>query len=567
MTAAIIIKLLPFSIEKNMSEKIVLDGENLTFAQVLAVADGKPGAVRVVLSGAAKINVNRAANAVQMLLERGEIAYGITTGFGAFKDKIISREAVEKLQRNIVVSHAVGVGKPFDTRTTRAIMLIRANTLARGFSGIRLETLELLLEFLNLGIHPQIPEKGSLGASGDLAPLAHMACVLIGEGEAEFKGEILSAREILEKNSLKPVTLAAKEGLALTNGTTVMTAVGLLETAKAIRLAHLADISGCLSLEALNGTLMAFDERIHALRPHPRQIQCAKNLREILAGSEFVREFSTSNVQDAYTLRCIPQVHGACRDAVAYAEWLINLELNSVTDNPLIFVTESNEFAGLNQQEPVTEFQKITDNADNSASLINSPNLKIDVISGGNFHGEPLALAFDYLAIALSELGNISERRIMRLTDESSNAHVLPAFLTEHGGLNSGFMIVQYSAAALCTENKILAHPASVDTIPSSANVEDHVSMGATAALKLRQVAENLELILSMELFCAAQAVDFRKQQIGAEKKLGAKTQTVYDAIRRQVPFVAEDTLMYPLMRKVDEIVKSFDFDLLAEQI
>ena len=518
-----------------MSEKIVLDGENLTFAQVLAVADGAPNAPCVVLSEAAKINVNRAANAVQMLLERGEIAYGITTGFGAFKDKIISREAVEKLQRNIVVSHAVGVGKAFDIRTTRAVMLIRANTLARGFSGIRLETLELLLEFLNRGIHPCIPEKGSLGASGDLAPLAHMSCVLIGEGEAEFGGEILTAKEVLELNNLQAVTLAAKEGLALTNGTTVMTAAGLLETAKAIRLAQLADVSGCLSLEALNGTLMAFDERIHALRPHPRQIQCAKNLREILAGSEFVREFSPSNVQDAYTLRCIPQVHGACRDAVAYAEWLINLELNSVTDNPLIFCDENCE--------------------------------NINVISGGNFHGEPLALAFDYLAIALSELGNISERRIMRLTDESSNERVLPAFLTEHGGLNSGFMIVQYTAAALCTENKILAHPASVDTIPSSANVEDHVSMGATAALKLRQVAENLELILSMELFCAAQGVDFRRKQIGADKKLGAVTQTIYNAIRREVPFIEEDTLMYPLMRKVDKIVENLRFETADEPI
>jgi histidine ammonia-lyase len=508
-------------------QEIILDGENLTFEQVFAVANGKPNAPRVRLSDEAKKNVVRSANAVRKLLERGEIAYGITTGFGAFKDKIISLEEVEILQKNVVLSHAVGVGKPFDISTTRAIMLIRANTLARGFSGIRLETLELLLEFLNRGIHPVIPEKGSLGASGDLAPLAHMSLPLIGEGEAEYEGEILAARAVLEKTNLNPVTLAAKEGLALTNGTTVMTAVGLLETWKAIRLANLADIAGCLSLEALNGTIMAFDERIHALRPHPRQIQCAENLRNILQGSEFTRKFDPTNVQDAYTLRCMPQVHGACRDAVAYAEWLVQLELNSVTDNPLIFCDENCE--------------------------------KIDVISGGNFHGEPLALAFDYLAIALSELGNISERRLMRLTDEASNAHVLPAFLTEEGGLNSGFMIVQYTAAALCTENKILSHPASVDTIPTSANVEDHVSMGATSALKLRQIAENLEQILALELFTAAQGVDFRKKIIGANKKLGAKTQPIYDLIRAEVPFIEKDTVMYPHIEKVKRIIKEID--------
>ena len=506
-------------------KEIVLDGESLTFEQVLLVAYGDSGQPRVLLSDQAKTNVQRAADAVDTLLERGEIAYGITTGFGAFKDKIISLSEVEKLQRNIVVSHAVGVGDSFDTPTVRAIMLIRANTLARGFSGIRLETLELILECLNRGVHPVIPEKGSLGASGDLAPLAHFACVLIGEGEAEFHGKVLSGKEALDRAGLSPITLKAKEGLALTNGTTVMTAIGLLETARAIKLAELADLSGCLSLEALNGTLRAFDERIHKLRPHPRQIECARNLRDILDGSEFVRGFDPTNVQDAYTLRCIPQVHGACRDSVAYAEWLLKIELNAVTDNPLIF-----------------------QNDDGS----------IDVVSGGNFHGEPLALSFDYLTIALSELGNISERRIMRLTDEASNAHVLPAFLTDQGGLNSGFMIVQYTAAALCTENKVLAHPASVDTIPSSANVEDHVSMGVTAALKMRQVSRNLENILSIELFCAAQGVDFRRQRIGTDKKLGKGTAPLYDQIRATVPFIHEDTYMKPHMDRVSEIVSEF---------
>jgi len=507
-----------------MSE-IILDGESLTFEQVLAAAYDEPDNPRVSLSEKAKVNVNRSAGAVRILLERGEIAYGITTGFGAFKDKIISRAEVELLQRNIVISHAVGVGKPFDIPTTRAIILIRANTLARGFSGIRLETLELLIEFLNRGINPIIPEKGSLGASGDLAPLAHMACVLIGEGEAIYNHEKLSGKEALEKAGLEPITLAAKEGLALTNGTTIMTAVGLLETHKAKKLADIADVSGCLSLEALNGTVSAFDERIHALRPHPRQIECAKNLREILEESEFIRCFDPANCQDAYTLRCMPQVHGACRDAIAYAEWVVNIELNAVTDNPLIFCDENCQ--------------------------------NIEVISGGNFHGEPLALSMDYLAIALSELGNISERRLMRLTDEASNAHVLPAFLTENGGVNSGFMLVQYTAAALCAENKILSHPASVDTIPSSANVEDHVSMGVTSALKMRQISENLEYILALELFAAAQGIDFRRKKIGAEKNLGKGTEWLYNLIRLKVPFIEQDTYMKNYIEAVREIVLS----------
>jgi histidine ammonia-lyase len=529
---------------------IVLDGESLTFAQVVSVAYGKPNEPRVVLSGAARVKVERAARAVEILIERGEIAYGITTGFGAFKDKIISPEEVEQLQRNIVLSHAVGVGKPFDTPTVRAIMLIRANTLSRGFSGIKLTTLELLLELLNKGIHPMIPEKGSLGASGDLAPLAHMSLVLIGEGEAEFGGKHLTGKEALAEAGLQPVVLAAKEGLALTNGTTVMTAVGLLETWKAKYLADMADISGCLSLEALNGTTLAFDERIHALRPHPRQMICAENLRKILAGSEFIREFDPTNVQDAYTLRCMPQVHGACRDAIDYAIWVVTIELNAVTDNPLIFIS---------QESPGSQEQEKNPSLDSLDSM-DSPDLQIEVISGGNFHGEPLAIAFDYLAIALAELSNISERRIMRLTDEASNAHVLPAFLTEKGGLNSGFMIVQYTAAALATENKVLAHPASVDTIPSSANVEDHVSMGVTSVLKLRQVSDNLEQILALEFFSAAQGIDFRKKRIGADKSLGNGTRDVYDSIRKEVPFIEADTVMYPYFEVIKKKIQAREF-------
>ncbi|MBX7170691.1 MAG: histidine ammonia-lyase [Pyrinomonadaceae bacterium] len=504
-------------------KQIILDGENLTFEQVVEVAYGSPNNPKIILADSAKDKVNRASNAVDKLLEKGEIAYGITTGFGALKDKIIPRDQVEKLQRNILISHAVGVGKPFDVPTTRAIMLIRANTLARGFSGIRLETLELLIEFLNLGIHSVIPEKGSLGASGDLAPLAHMALPLIGEGEVIIDSERLSSADALSKFNLKPISLKAKEGLALTNGTTIMAAVGVVQTHRAQHLADLAETAGCLSLEALHGTTAAFDERIHALRPHPRQIRCAENLRRILEGSEFVRQHDPKNIQDAYTLRCMPQVYGAVRDAIDYVEWVMSNELNAVTDNPLIFFNDAGE---------------------------------PEIISGGNFHGEPLALSMDYLALALTEIGNMSERRIMRLVDADSNGHILPAFLTENGGLNSGFMIVQYTAAALASENKVLAHPASADTIPSSANVEDHVSMGVTSALKLRDVAENLENILALEFFCAAQGVDFRRKVLGADKKLGAGTQPIYDAIRAEVPFIEEDTAMKPLMDKVLAIMK-----------
>jgi histidine ammonia-lyase len=506
-------------------KEIVIDGESLTFEHVAAVAYGNAGEPRVLLSALAKKRVQRCADAVQTLIDRGEIAYGITTGFGAFKDKIISPDEAALLQKNIVLSHAVGVGDSFDTATVRAIMLIRANTLARGFSGIQVETLDLIVECLNRGVHPIIPEKGSLGASGDLAPLAHFGCMLIGEGEAEYRGEILSSAEALARAGLSPIVLAAKEGLAITNGTTVMTALGVLQTIRARKLAELADISGCLSLEALHGTITAFDARIHELRPHPRQVESARHLRAVLKDSQLCRDFDPSNVQDAYTLRCMPQVHGACRDAVAYAEWLLKIELNAVTDNPLIFINDDDS---------------------------------IEVISGGNFHGEPLALAFDYLGIALSELGNISERRIMRLTDEASNQHALPAFLTEHGGLNSGFMIVQYTAAALCTENKILAHPASVDTIPSSANVEDHVSMGATAARKLRSITNNLESILALELLCSAQGIDFRFKAAGRELRLGVGTRDIYRRIREVVPFIERDTYMKQYIDAAWNVVKDW---------
>ncbi len=499
---------------------IVLDGSSLTIEQVIAAAYGQP---EIVISESAKTTVTRCANAVQQLIARGEIAYGITTGFGAFKDRVIPPEDVKTLQRNIIVSHAVGVGDIFDIPTTRAIMLIRANTLASGHSGIRLETLQTLIDMLNRGVYPRIPEKGSLGASGDLAPLAHMSLVLIGLGEAEYQGEIISGTDAMARAGLTPVILEAKEGLALTNGTSVMCALGVLETVRAENLMQVGDIAGSISLEALHGTPLAFDERIQRLRPFPRQQDCAAYLRALLNGSQFTRGYDPLNIQDAYTLRCIPQVHGAVRDAIAYCRWAMEIELNAVTDNPLIFI-EGDE---------------------------------ITVLSGGNFHGEPLAIAMDYLGLAMSELGNISERRIARLIDESVNTHVLPAFLTREGGLNSGFMIVQYTAAALATESKVLAHPASVDTIPTSANVEDHVSMGCTAALKARRINNNVERILGIELMAGAQGIDFRKEVLGADRHMGKGTHPVYDLIRQHVPFIERDTVLYHYMEAVRVLVSS----------
>lgn len=509
-----------------MPKKILLDGNTLSIEQVIQVVRAR---VPVELTPEAIIKVDRAAQAVQDLLARGEIAYGITTGFGAFKDRIISPDQVETLQRNIIVSHAVGVGDWFDVPSTRAIMLIRANTLAHGHSGIRTSTLQLLLDMLNQGVHPRIPEKGSLGASGDLAPLAHMALVMIGEGVAEYQGEVISGREALRRAGLKPVVLAAKEGLALTNGTSVMCATATLAVFRAERLSRAADVAGCMSLEALHGTPLAFDERIHALRPHPRQVECAAYLRKLLSGSQFTRQHDPTNVQDAYTLRCIPQVHGAVRDAIAYARWVIEIELNAVTDNPLIFIDDETG--------------------------------EVTVLSGGNFHGEPIAIAMDYLAIAITELGNISERRCMRLTDGASNAQVLPPFLTKEGGLNSGFMITQYTAAALATENKVLSHPASVDTIPTSANVEDHVSMGNTAALKIRQIIDNVENILAIELMSAAQGVDFRREIHGADARQGAGTGPVYRLLRSLVPFTRSDTILYPYINVIKALIASGQID------
>jgi histidine ammonia-lyase len=507
-----------------VTRTLYLDGESLTLDDVAALATAAAGTWRVILTNTAAGRVQRAQQAVEACIARGDVVYGITTGFGAFKDRIISSNQVAQLQRNIVRSHAAGVGRPLDAPTTRALMLVRANALAKGYSGVRLETLQLLLETLNRDVLPVIPSQGSLGASGDLAPLAHMALVLIGEGEAVVRGEWLPGASALERVGLRPVTLGAKEGLALTNGTALMCAQGCLVTRHAEGLAQAADVAGCLSLEALHGTPAAFDARVHAVRPHPRQVECAAYLRNLLEGSTFAREHDPLNVQDAYTLRCIPQVHGAVRDAIAYARWVLEIEINSATDNPLIFLDEETGDAS--------------------------------ILSGGNFHGQPVALAMDYLGMALAGLGNMSERRLTRLTDEASNAGTLPAFLIKHGGLHSGFMLVQYTAAALASENKVLAHPATADTIPTSANTEDHVSMGPIAARHTQQIADNVERILAIELLAAAQGIDFRREAMPGAR-LGRGTVPAYQLVRQRVPFLERDAVMSPYMEAVRELVAS----------
>jgi len=367
-----------------------------------------------------------------------------------------------------------------------------------------------------------------VGASGDLAPLAHMALPLIGEGEAYFHGELLDGGEAMRRAGLTPITLAAKEGLALTNGTSVMNALGVLEAWRADQLSRCADAAGCLSLEALHGTDLAFDARIHALRPFPRQVACAAYLRQLLHGSQFTRHHDPHNVQDAYTLRCIPQVHGAVRDAIAYALWAMQIELNAVSDNPLIFVGEEGDTAG------------------------NMGGGEVTVLSGGNFHGEPLAVAMDYLGFALADLGNISERRVMRLTDEASNTRTLPAFLTDNAGLNSGFMIAHVTAAALASENKSLAHPASVDSLPTSANQEDHVSMATFAARRLQPMVANVAHILAIEWLCAAQGVEFLRPLASS-----APIETALALLREHVPALAGDRYLGPDIERATRLVRS----------
>ncbi len=510
---------------------ITITGEHLTMEEVAAVAQGA-GAT---LSPEALAAMARSWEGVQTLLARGEIAYGITTGFGAFKGRIIPAHEVAALQRNLVLSHAVGVGPLLDTAAVRAAIAVRVNTLAMGYSGIRPQTVEALLRLLEAGIIPCIPAYGSVGASGDLAPLAHIACVLIGEGEALYQGERsspgehsspgerLPGGEALRRAGLEPVTLGAKEGLALINGTAVTTALGTLATLRAENLMRAADITAALTVEALRGTGAAFDARIHLVRPHPRQVDTAASMRRLLAGSTFLRPHDPRDIQDAYSLRCIPQVHGAVRDTVAYARWALEIELNAVTDNPLIFFdAEGNP----------------------------------EVVSGGNFHAEPVGLAMDYLKLGLTDLGNISERRTARLVDESLSRG-LPPFLTRHGGLESGFMLAQYTAAALASQNKVLAHPSTADTITTSANTEDHVSMATNATHHTLAVIENVEHIVAIELLAAAQGVELRREQLGAAAQLGQGTAAAYACLRERVPFLEHDTFLAPYIEAATEILSS----------
>ncbi|AZV57091.1 histidine ammonia-lyase [Clostridium sp. AWRP] len=487
-----------------------LNGENLTIDDIVNVAYN---GYKVSATEEAKEKIKKSRKVVDGIVERNDIKYGITTGFGKFSDVTITGEECKTLQKNLIMSHACGVGRNFPKEVVRTIMLLRANNLVKGYSGIRLSVFETLLDMLNKGVHPCIPEKGSLGASGDLAPLAHMVLPMLGEGEAEFQGEILPGKEAMEKAGIPTVELVAKEGLALINGTQVMTAVGSLALYKAINLLKVSDITAALTVEALRGIRDAFDLRTHMLRPHKGQIQTAKNIIDLTEDSSFMTNQGDLRVQDAYTLRCIPQVHGASKDAVNYVKDKVEIEINSVTDNPIIF-----------------------DNA--------------DVISGGNFHGQPMALSFDFLGIAMSEVANISERRLERLVNYQLND--LPPFLAKNGGLNSGFMITQYAAAALVSENKVLAHPASVDSISSSANQEDHVSMGTIAARKSLQIINNATRVVATELMAACQAIDFRDGL-----KLGKGTQEAYNVVRSKVSFIEKDKIMYKELEKCDEIITS----------
>ena len=490
-------------------DKIIITGNTLTLEEIVAVCrDYK----RVELSDLAIEKILESRKVVDEFVENEDVVYGITTGFGKFSDVIISKEESKTLQRNLIITHAVGAGKPFDTEVVRGIILLRVNNLAQGYSGAKLETIQTMIEMLNKRVHPIVPEKGSLGASGDLAPLSHMVLPMIGLGQAEYLGKVMTGQEAMKLAGIAVIQLTSKEGLALINGTQVMTAVGALTVYDALNIIKVSDIAAALSFEAQNGIVNALDHRIHDVRPHKGQIDTARNLLNLLTASKMTSKQGEIRVQDAYSLRCVPQVHGASKDAINYVKEKVEIEINSVTDNPIIF--------------PETK----------------------EGISGGNFHGQPMALSFDFLGIALAELANISERRLERLVNPTLSG--LPAFLVEHGGLNSGFMIVQYSAAALVSENKILAHPASVDSIPSSANQEDHVSMGTIAARKAREILENVRRVLAMEIMCACQGIDLR-----GNKGLGVGTKPIYEEVRKVVPMLKEDRPLYEDINKVEELI------------
>ena len=502
-------------------EALVLDGQALTLAEIEAVA---LCGCQVGIAPPALARARASRELIEGILATGQTVYGVNTGFGKLSDKRIPSGSLAQLQTNLVRSHAGGVGQPLSEAESRAMLLLRANVLAKGFSGCRTELVELLVALLNAGVHPVIPEKGSVGASGDLAPLAHLALVVIGEGEALFKGERMAGGEALRRAGLQPMALAAKEGLALLNGTQAMTAVGALAVARGLLVAKLADVAGAMALEALMGTPTAFDARIHEARPHAGQMASAAHLLRLLEGSE-IREAHRehdSRVQDAYCLRCMPQVHGAVRDALSHVRGVLEIEAGSATDNPLVFVEQAG--GGV-------------------------------VISGGNFHGAPLAYAFDYAAIALTDLAGITERRIDRLLNPDINEG-LPAFLSPDAGLSSGFMMAQIVAAALINECQVLAHPSSTGSIPTSGGKEDHVSMGMTGALKLRQIVENAERIVGIELMCAAQGLEFRRPL-----KSGARVEQAYHAVRAVVARLEQDRVLATDIDAVAAAVRAGAFD------
>ncbi len=496
-----------------MKKHVCLDGQSLTIDLVMEVARFM-APVQIADEAMEKVKVARAF--VSDLVDDKKVVYGITTGFGKFSDVVISKDETQMLQTNLIISHACGIGNPLDEEIVRAIMLLRVNNLVKGHSGVTVRTVETLVDMINKGVHPIIPEKGSLGASGDLAPLSHMVLVMLGLGEAIFKGQRMSGAEAMKEAGIEPIALTAKEGLALINGTQVMTAIGTIATYEAMQLLKLSDISAALTIEALNGITDAFDPRLHAVRPHPGQVATASNLLRLLKDSDRTTRQGDIRVQDAYTLRCVPQIHGASKDAIAFVASRIEIEINSVTDNPILFPEDG------------------------------------VVFSGGNFHGQPMALPFDFLGIAISEIANVSERRIERLVNPQLSQ--LPAFLTPKGGLHSGFMIAQYAAAALVSENKVLAHPASVDSIPSSANQEDHVSMGTIAARKAKEILFNAQNVVAIELLSAAQAIDFV-----SDKALGQGTKPAYDVIRSHVSKIVDDRVMNLDFNKIYGIIKTND--------
>jgi histidine ammonia-lyase len=490
---------------------ITLTGCNLTIGEVVAVARNYD---KVKVSEKAIEKVKKSRLLVEEYLQKNQVMYGITTGFGKFSDVVIDEKNVNKLQHNLIKSHACAVGQPLDTEIVRAIMLIRINSLVRGNSGIRLKVINLLIKMLNEKLHPIIPSQGSLGASGDLAPLASMVLPLIGLGKAEYEGNTYDGDKALSKIGEKPIKLAAKEGLALINGTQVMTAIASLLTYDAKKLIETAVKATALTVEALQGIPLAFDEKVHISRNHSGQIEIAKMLREELKGSKLTTKQAELRVQDAYSLRCSPQVLGASLDSINYVSQVVSNEINASTDNPLIFYEEK------------------------------------EVISAGNFHGQPIAIVMDFLKIALSEIANISERRIERLVNPQLNNN-LPAFLAKNAGLNSGYMIAQYTAASLVSENKVLAHPASVDSIPSSANQEDHVSMGTTAARQAREIYKNVLYVVAIELMVAAQAIDNLSPEM-----LGKKTKLTYNNIRRRVETLGEDRVVNSDIEELAKAIK-----------